>query len=99
MAKEYDFNALVTAGKREEIKQIADRTLCADVLDRPCIKEVLVVIFFEESESWGRTLGHLFENKFSLRVLALAVALVSRCIYLIWLTYLLGLLPDPGGPR
>ena len=62
----------------EEVKQLADSALCEDFLDHPCIKEVLVVIFFEENNSWGRTLGHLFENKFSLQVLVLAVALVCR---------------------
>ena len=65
------------AGKGDEVKRLADSTLHEDVLDHPCIKEVLVVIFFGEGDSWGRSLGHLFENKFSPQVLALAVALVS----------------------
>ena len=47
-----------------------------DGLKNPSIKEVLLVIFFEEGDSWGRNLGHLFEYKFSLEVLALAVSLV-----------------------
>ena len=85
MAKEYGFHALVASGKTEEVKELAKSTLHDDVLEHPCIKEVLVVIFFEKSDSWGRCLGHLFENKFPLPVLVLAVALVSSCKYLIWI--------------
>ena len=60
VAKEYDFSTLVTAGKEEEVKRLADSALCADVLDCPCIKEILAIIFFKESNSWGRSSGHLF---------------------------------------
>jgi hypothetical protein len=102
VAKEYRFHALVASGKGEEVKQLAKSALHDDVLDHPCIKEVLVVIFFEESDSWGRLLGHLFENKFSLPVLALAVALVSSCIYLIWINIwiniFMGFATRPGWP-
>jgi Domain of unknown function (DUF6532) len=77
VAKEYDFHGLVASGKGEDVKKKVKSALHDDVLDHPCIKEVLVVIFFEGSHSWGRFLGHLFENKFPLPVLALAVALVS----------------------
>jgi Domain of unknown function (DUF6532) len=81
VAKDYGFQDLAMAGKEDKIKQIAESALHENVFDQPCIKEVLVVIFFEDNNSWGRKLGHLFENKFSLQVLALAVALVSRFIY------------------
>jgi hypothetical protein len=83
VAKEYDFHGLVASGKGEDVKKLVKAALHDDVLDHACIKEVLVVIFFEESRSWGRYLGHLFENKFPLQVLALAVALVSSRKYLI----------------
>lgn len=102
MAKEYGFHALVDSGKGEEVKQLAKSALRDDVLDHPCIREVLVVIFFEESHSWGRSSGHLFENKFPLPVLALAVALVSSCKYLIWINIwidiFMGLATRPGWP-
>lgn len=98
MAKEYGFQALVTTGNGEKVKQLANSALREDVLDHPCIKKVLTVIFFEESDSWGRSLGHLFENKFPLQVLALAVALVSRCKCLIWIVVFMGLLPEAGRP-
>lgn len=99
MAKEYEFQTLVDSGKGEEVKRLAKSTLRVDVLDHACIREVLVVIFFSESHSWGRSSGHLFENKFPLPVLALAVALVSSCKYLTFgLTYSWGLLTDQGGP-
>jgi hypothetical protein len=78
VANEYGFNVLVTKGKQDVVKNIAQSALQEEVLDHPSIKEVLVVIFFKESDSWGRMLGHLFENKFPLQILALAVALVSR---------------------
>lgn len=78
VAKEYGFNILVTEGKGDVIKEIAESALHEEALDHPCIKEVLMVIFFKESDSWGRTLGHLFENKFPLQILALVVTLVSR---------------------
>ena len=78
VAKEYSFNILVTEGKQDVIKKITESALHKEVLHHPCIKEVLVVIFFKESDSWGWTLGHLFENKFPLQILALAVALVSK---------------------
>jgi len=79
VTKEYGFEALVNLGKGEEVKQRAKSALRAEGLDNPCFKEVLVEIFFGESDSWGRVLGHLFENKFPLPVLALAVALVRSC--------------------
>lgn len=78
VAKEYGFHDLVKEGKGDDVKQLAESALRADVFNNPCIKEILVVIFFEKTDSWGRSLGHLFENKFSLQVLALAVAQVSR---------------------
>ena len=84
VAKEYKFSDLVTEGKGEVVKQLISSALIADVLDHPCIKEVLVVIFFEKSDSWGRIFGHLFENKFPLHILALAIAMVSTYIYIIW---------------
>ena len=62
VAREFGFHALVEAGNVETVKQIADSALHEDVLDHPCMKEVLVVIFFGRSDSWGRTAGHLFEN-------------------------------------
>jgi len=98
VAKEYKFHALVTAGDGEVVKQLAHSALRADVLDHPCIKEVLVVIFFGESGSWGRTLGHLFENRFSLQIFALAVAMVSRHIYLAWVEIFIGFFTRPGWP-
>jgi hypothetical protein len=82
VAKDYGFQDLAMAGKGDEVKKLAKSALHKNVLDQRCIKEVLVVIFFEDNNSWGRKLGHLFENKFSLQVLALAVALVSRFINL-----------------
>ena len=80
VAKDYGFQDLAMAGKRDTIKQIAESALNVNVFDQPCIKGVLVAIFFEDNNSWGRKLGHYFENKFSLQVLALAVALVSRFV-------------------
>jgi hypothetical protein len=77
VAGEYRFQELVTEGKQDLLKQIVESALSEDGLDHPCIKQVLVVIFFEQLDSWGRTFGHLFERKFSLQVLALAVSLVS----------------------
>lgn len=86
VAKVYSFHDLVTAGKGDEVKELAKSALREDVLDHPVIKEILVVIFFEESNSWGWTLGHLFEDKFSLQVFALAIALVRIYIYIIGFT-------------
>ena len=80
--KEYRFQDLVNDGKGDVVKQLVKSALRKDVFDHPCIKEVLVVLFFEDKDSWGRNLGHLFENKFPLQVLALAVALVSIFKYI-----------------
>jgi len=76
VAKEYPFQDLVTAGRQDAVKEMVKGVLHEDGLDKPSIKEVLVIIFFEERHSWGHNLGHLFEHKFSLEVLALAVSLV-----------------------
>ena len=76
MVKEYRFQDLVTAGRQDDVKEIVKGVLHKDGLENPSIKEVLLVIFFEEGDSWGRNLGHLFEYKFSLEVLALVVSLV-----------------------
>jgi hypothetical protein len=61
---------------------VIESALRDDVIDHPCIQEILVTLFFEDNDSWGRTFGHLFENKFPLQVLALVVAMVSLYIYI-----------------
>jgi hypothetical protein len=76
VAKEHPFQALVNEGKQAEVKKIVTSLLRQDGLATPSVKEVLVVIFFQQIDGWGRNLGHLFENKFSLEVFALAVSLV-----------------------
>lgn len=83
MAKQYRFQNLVTEGNVEMVHDIAKNALKKSNIDQDCIREVLVVIFFDEKHSWGRSFGHLFDNRFSLEVLALATALVRKIFSLI----------------
>jgi len=89
VAKEYGFQALVVAGNLEKVKELASSALHQSTLDHPCIKEVLVVLYFEKCD-WGQRFGHLFENKFSLQVLALAVSM-TRVALNEWLTDTVGM--------
>jgi hypothetical protein len=80
VAKQYGFHNLVREGNVEIIHDVARNALKEGHIDQDCIKEVLLVIFFDDSHNWGRKFGHLFENRFSLEVLALAATLVRKFI-------------------
>jgi hypothetical protein len=81
--QQYNFHDREAEGKMEAIRHIAKNVLSVDVIDQPCIRNLLRHFFFAGSDSWGRSLGHLFDNKFTPRVLAVAISLVSR-IHYIW---------------
>lgn len=51
VVNKYGFPTIVRLGKGEEVKQLTDSTLCEGVMDHYCIKEILVIILFKESDS------------------------------------------------